>query len=199
MEKSIVSVAKGTEPEKIVTEALGLLGGVQSLIKKKSTVVIKPNAVVHTVKLSNGVPVKAVHASNVDHIMLRHTNKRVKPQVFTLEPKQYSFKAKIVKPDALQTKGNEREDIQMKAVQLPVIINNATTGHKLQGNGVDNIFVHTWSYTTNWAYVMLSRVKVKKRSFHAKTNFERPATLCCATCTGANAEPIPSLFSNILE
>jgi uncharacterized protein (DUF362 family) len=44
MEKPIVSVAKGTEPEKIVTEALSLLGGVQSLIKKKSTVVIKPNA-----------------------------------------------------------------------------------------------------------------------------------------------------------
>ena len=85
-----------------------------------------------------------------------------KPQVFTLEPKQYTFKAKILKPVALQVKGDEREDIRMKAVQLPVIINNATTGHKLQGSGVDNVFVHTWSYATNWAYVMLSRVKTKK-------------------------------------
>ena len=131
-------------------------------------IVIKPNAVVHTVMLSNGVPVKAVHASNVDHIVLRHTNDRVTPQVFTLEPKQHTFKAKILKPDALQTKGHEREDIRMKAVQLPVIINNATTGHKLQGSGVDNIFVHTWSYTTNWAYVMLSRVKTKKGLFMRK-------------------------------
>ena len=53
----------------------------------------------------------------------------------------------------------------MKAKQLPVIINNATTGHKLQGSGVKSVFVHTWSYTTNWAYVMLSRVKTKNGLF----------------------------------
>jgi len=94
--------------------------------------VVKPNAVVHTVILSNGVAVKAVCASDVNHIMLRHTNKRVKPQVLTLEPKQYTFKAKILKRSALQTEGDEREDIRMKAVQLLVIINYARTGHKLQ-------------------------------------------------------------------
>jgi hypothetical protein len=47
----------------------------------------------------------------------------------------------------------------MKATQLPLLINNATTGHKLQGTGVDAIFVHNWSYVTNWVYVMLSRVR----------------------------------------
>jgi len=56
----------------------------------------------------------------------------------------------------------------MKAVQLPVIINYATTGHKLQGSGVDNVFVHRWSYATNWAYVMLSCVKTKKGLFMRK-------------------------------
>ena len=34
--------------------------------------------------------------------------------------------------------------------------------------GVDNVFVHTWSYTTNWVYVMLSRVKNKKGLFMRK-------------------------------
>lgn len=143
----------------------GRANGSQATFEK---LIVKPDAIVHTVLLSNRVPVKAVHASNVDHIVLRHTNKRVEPQVFTLEPKQYTFKAKILKPDALQTKGDEREDIRMKAMQLPVIINNATTGHKLQGSGVDNIFVHTWSYATNWAYVMLSRVKTKRGLFMRK-------------------------------
>ena len=47
----------------------------------------------------------------------------------------------------------------MKATQVPVIVNNATTGHKLQGTGVDCLFVHKWSYVTNWVYVMLSRVR----------------------------------------
>jgi len=86
----------------------GRANGSQATFEK---LVVKPNAVVHTVILSNGVAVKAVCASDVDHIMLRHPNKRVKPQVFTLEPKQYTFKAKILKPSALQTKGDEREDI----------------------------------------------------------------------------------------
>jgi len=44
MSKSIVSIAKGDDPEKMVEQALDLLGGVQSLIKKGSTVVLKPNA-----------------------------------------------------------------------------------------------------------------------------------------------------------
>lgn len=44
MAKSIVSIAKGDDPEKLVHEVLEQLGGVQTLIRPKSTVVIKPNA-----------------------------------------------------------------------------------------------------------------------------------------------------------
>jgi hypothetical protein len=32
---------------------------------------------------------------------------------------------------------------------LPVVSNNATTGHKLQGSSVDSIFVHNWIYEKN--------------------------------------------------
>ena len=55
---------------------------------------------------------------------------------FTLKPTNYTFKANILKPMVLQSKGEERETIVMKATQLPLIINNATTGHKLQGTGL---------------------------------------------------------------
>ena len=44
MPKSVVSIAKGTDPEKMVTEALSLLGGVENLIKPGSVVILKPNA-----------------------------------------------------------------------------------------------------------------------------------------------------------
>jgi len=53
----------------------------------------------------------------------------------------------------------------MKASQIPTVINNATTGHKLQGSGVETLFVHSWSYVTNWVYVMLSRVKTRNGLF----------------------------------
>lgn len=45
MEKSVVSIVKGTDAEKMVEEALSYLGGVGSLIKKDSTVVIKTNVI----------------------------------------------------------------------------------------------------------------------------------------------------------
>jgi uncharacterized protein (DUF362 family) len=44
MEKSIVSISKGTDPQRMVEEALSHLGGVEALIKPNSTVVLKPNA-----------------------------------------------------------------------------------------------------------------------------------------------------------
>ena len=65
-------------------------------------------------------------------------------------------------------KGDERELLQMKATQPAFVINNATTGHKLQGSGVDSLFVHNWSYVTNWVYVMLSRVKTRQGLFCRK-------------------------------
>lgn len=43
MAKSIVSIAKGDNIEKLVTDVLAPLGGVETLIRPKATVVIKPN------------------------------------------------------------------------------------------------------------------------------------------------------------
>ncbi len=44
MEKSIVSIVKGEDVERMVHDVLAPLGGVDALIKPKSTVVLKPNA-----------------------------------------------------------------------------------------------------------------------------------------------------------
>ncbi len=43
MSKSIVSIVKGTDAKKMVEDALNHLGGVDSLIKEGSTVIVKPN------------------------------------------------------------------------------------------------------------------------------------------------------------
>ncbi len=44
MPKSVVAIAKDPDPEKMVAEVFALLGGVENLIKPRSTVVLKPNA-----------------------------------------------------------------------------------------------------------------------------------------------------------
>ena len=43
--------------------------------------------------------------------------------------------------------------------QFPIVLNHATTGHKLQGKSLDQLVVVEWSKTKNWAYVVLSRVR----------------------------------------
>ena len=44
MAKSIVSIVKGANIEEMLEELLDHLGGVKSLIRRNSTVVVKPNA-----------------------------------------------------------------------------------------------------------------------------------------------------------
>ena len=65
----------------------------------------------------------------------------------------------------MQQTGKYTESFQMKATQFQIIVNNATTGHKLQGSGVENLFVHNWYYVTNWVNVILSRVKTRSGLF----------------------------------
>ncbi|MBT6610583.1 MAG: DUF362 domain-containing protein, partial [Deltaproteobacteria bacterium] len=44
MSKSIVSIIKGSDADRMVEQAIDHLGGIESLIKPGSTVVLKPNA-----------------------------------------------------------------------------------------------------------------------------------------------------------
>jgi hypothetical protein len=143
----------------------GQANGTQATVEG---IVLKPGERPQQVLLDGSIPVTAVRASQVAYISLRHSNDRIRPPTFSIRPKEYTFKGKILKPHVLQVKGNERELLQMKATQLPILINNATTGHRLQGSGVDSLFIHNWSYVQNWVYVMLSRVRTRAGLFCRK-------------------------------
>ena len=52
-----------------------------------------------------------------------------------------------------------RIQTSMQLPYLPVIVNNATTGHKLQGKTVNSLVIAEWSKVKNWAYVVISRVR----------------------------------------
>ena len=136
--------------------ANGLANGTRATVKQ---VILKPGEQVHCISLESGISVDVVRASQVENIVLEHCNERIRPKIFKMAPKTYSISAKLPAPVSLRTKDNEKETLEMKILQAPVVSNNATTGHKLQGRGVDNLFVHSWSYVKNWPYAMLSRVK----------------------------------------
>jgi hypothetical protein len=61
-----------------------------------------------------------------------------------MEPRKYTIKARLRLPkdESLLLNEKDKDVIEMKIWQLPAVRNNATTGHKLQGRGVDQLFVH---------------------------------------------------------
>ena len=93
-----------------------------------------------------------------------HVNKDARPTHFSLAPKKFSGVARL--PNETQHMSSpdikDRTEIPMDLQQLPVVSNTATTGHKLQGSGVDHLFVSEWYNEASWIYVILSRVKTRR-------------------------------------
>ena len=89
---------------------------------------------------------------------MKHNKPKILPNTFKLEPIEFHITARILKLKLLWMKEDNREMVKMKATQLPVISNQATTGHKPQGASINQLFVYNWKYTTNWPYVVLSRL-----------------------------------------
>ena len=143
----------------------GEANGTNARLKK-----INLNSDIHPMifKICGKIPIKAVYASQVLSLELLHTNQKIIPQTFLVKPKEWYINANILKPRALQVKDNDRETLKMKATQLPVISNHATTGHKLQGASMDEVFVHSWSYTMNWPNIVLSRLRTSEGLFIRK-------------------------------
>lgn len=111
---------------------------------------------------SEYVHIQTCRACQVDYIELRHCNDRIQPNIFTLKPETYTFQTTLSMPSILDdvVPAISTKPIKMKAIQLPLVSNTATTGHKLQGATIVDLFVHAWNYTCpNWVYVTLSRVR----------------------------------------
>ena len=107
------------------------------------------------------IRIPVVRASDISRIAMRHESPGVASPVFMLEPKtKQTFCSKVPYPDTLQTGGQASTQLlYMRGTQLPILCNNATTGHKLQGATIATLFVHSWSNVRNWTYIVLSRVK----------------------------------------
>jgi AAA domain/Helitron helicase-like domain at N-terminus len=157
----------------------GLANGTQGTVKR---IKLLPGTIPRTILLDGCIPIKSVDASEVVSIEVQHSNERIHPTQFLVSPKQVTFKANL--PDPHFAANPSKVEVTMKATQVPLIVNNATTGHKLQGSGVRALFVNGWDYRQkNWAYVVLSRVTTKRGLFlrlplvWKAGRFERPEGL----------------------
>ena len=113
------------------------------------------------------IQVNAIYAEQIKYIELEHVNKNINPRIFKLEPKDFRFDASFSRPQSMISK-EKRIKRKMTAHQIPVVSNNATTGHKLQGCTCEKLFINAFNYAANWPYVALSRVKTIKGLFLRK-------------------------------
>ena len=142
---------------------------------------------VNAVKLKNGLEdcntinvdghfVRCVEANKVEHIELTLQEGDTK-KVLQLKANSTTANAEVPAPilECKITHNTERVFGRIKLTQFPLNVSHARTVHKLQGRSLDNLFIHTWAYTDNWIYVVLSRLRsstglyVKKPLIHAKT------------------------------
>jgi hypothetical protein len=94
-----------------------------------------------------------------------------------MKPQTFSFTANLPLPFDLAANIPPTRKLSLKAIQLPVVSNTATTGHKLQGATIDDLFVHAWNYScTSWVYVVLSRVRTMKGLIFRKPLKWHPAS-----------------------
>ena len=121
------------------------------------SICLKPNIVPIQIIIGK-LPVEVIYASQVVSIVLKHNNPKIIPNTFQLEPIEFHITTRILKPKLLQMKEDKCEMVKMKATQLPVISNQATTGYKLQGATINQLFVNNWNYTTKWLSIVLSQL-----------------------------------------
>lgn len=145
----------------MVTKNISVTSGLANGTKAKIHRIITKPGTRHQTTSVRHFRIRAYRACDIQEIHLIHENTNITPRLFKLQPEEQQFQVSIPYPKNLQPGGNpKKQTIKLKALQLPIIINNATTGHKLQGATVPNLFVaETSNRHQNWLYVVLSRVK----------------------------------------
>ena len=125
-------------------------------------VVLHANVIENDFKIMNldGYYVRSIDASKVDYLLCKFSDS---DQTFHVSAKHVACKVDM--PIDLIDGEKMRKTVDVTVNRFPVLINYATTGHKLQGQTKTSLFISEWHYGANWPYVVLSRVKTLKGLF----------------------------------
>ena len=105
-------------------------------------------------------PCKIVQAHDVNYLLCTKEDDPTK--VFKIEPKQLTCQVSAPVPKIYGASSKSSIKFSVTLQQLPLVANNATTGHKLQGQTKKNLVISVWSNRSNWNYVALSRVATRE-------------------------------------
>ena len=102
----------------------------------------------------DGLWVRMIDASSVDYLLCQFADTEQTFKVYA-----QTNLCRIDMPIELTPGEKKRHTISINMNRFPVLPNNCTTGHKLQGQTKESLFISAWFYGKNWPYVVLSRVK----------------------------------------
>ena len=106
--------------------------------------------------------VYCIDIEDVDHLILRWQDSKYRG-TFRVKPETAKFTAQFPVWDEWGTV--RRLNQSLSITHFPLLVNYATTGHKLQGKSLDQLVIAQWSKQENWAYVVLSRVRTLEGLF----------------------------------
>ena len=129
----------------------GVANGTTSTFKR---VVFKQGKRPHKMKL-HGHWIYAIDSEDVDHLLLEWHDSIYRGK-FKVSPLTRAF---TVKFPVVEDGRKMTVKTSISFHHFPLLINHATTGHKLQGKSLDALIIAEWSRVKNWAYVVLSRVR----------------------------------------
>ena len=130
----------------------GIANGTTCLFKKAH---LKPGTTLQPIKMYGFW----VYAVNIDQVQCLELQWQDSPKFvgrFRVESKKETF---LVSYPIKEQENATRVKASIVLEQFPVVVNFATTGHKLQGKSLLSLVIAEWSKTKNWAYVVLSRVR----------------------------------------
>ena len=129
----------------------GIANGTTSTFQK---VRMKPGKSAKPMRL-HGYWVLSVDITDVEYLLLRWQDCRFQG-TFKVFPSRGRFRVQF----PITEWGTKlRVAAGIKLDYFPVILNHATTGHKLQGKSLSELVVAQWTKVKNWAYVVTSRVR----------------------------------------
>ena len=130
----------------------GIANGTTCLFKKAH---LKPGTVLQRMKM-HGYWVYTVKVDEVECLELEWQDSPKFVGRFRLGSKKETF---TISFPITEQERKYRVKTSIVLEQFPVVINFATTGHKLQGKSMFSLVIAEWSKVKNWAYVVLSRVR----------------------------------------
>ena len=137
-------------------------GGGNGTPVKFKRIVLKKHATLNS-KNWDSIPINSISEDNTEYMEVEHWEGSFDKNNNYIPPRSFRIYPEVTKVDINMKMHGLKEKCVFKNYyvrQHGLLVNIATTGHKLQGMSKDNVIILSWFYgVKNWVYADLPRVR----------------------------------------